>query len=200
MQASIDSAKRRFDIDITAEIQRIKKDMDVDTNKYPKFWGLIKRGFDRSNINNDLKCPMNSLAYIKTKTGRKTKDCIQMEDIMIPKPEEKIKRLRCRKVEELIERYQIKLLNADINQFEDDSYLLLRSDFDVLINDIRQVYISRNYQGLMFWLLDRVFYIEPSTKLKKNALKRITSNNKPLLMKVLYEVSPSVFLSCFKRG
>ena len=35
-QAAIDSAKRQFDIDITSEIKRIKKDLNVKENKYGK--------------------------------------------------------------------------------------------------------------------------------------------------------------------
>jgi hypothetical protein len=60
-QAAIDSAKRRFDIDITEEIKRIKKDMDIKEHRYPSFWSIIKRDFNKKNINKDLICPMNYL-------------------------------------------------------------------------------------------------------------------------------------------
>ena len=40
-QASIDSSKRRFDINIPAEIKLIKKQMDVKKNKYPMFWSVL---------------------------------------------------------------------------------------------------------------------------------------------------------------
>ena len=53
-QAAIDSSKRRFDIDIPSEIKRIKKQMDVQTNKYPLFWSVIRSGFNKNNINTIL--------------------------------------------------------------------------------------------------------------------------------------------------
>ena len=53
-QIAIDNAKRRFDIDVGAEIQRIKRDMDITTNKYPIFWRLIKKDFDMNRVNFEL--------------------------------------------------------------------------------------------------------------------------------------------------
>jgi uncharacterized protein YijF (DUF1287 family) len=41
-QIAIDSAKRLFDVDVSDEIRRIKKDMDVKHNKYPDFWKIIQ--------------------------------------------------------------------------------------------------------------------------------------------------------------
>ena len=46
-QVAIDSAKRSFDIDINKEIDRIKKDMNIKEHKYPKFWILIRRDFNK---------------------------------------------------------------------------------------------------------------------------------------------------------
>lgn len=46
-QVAIDSAKRSFDIDINKEIDRIKKDMNIKEHKYPKFWTLIRRDFNK---------------------------------------------------------------------------------------------------------------------------------------------------------
>ena len=57
-QVAIDNAKRRFDIELTDEIKRIKNDMDIEKNKYPSFWRIIKHGFKKKNINPD--CFMNS--------------------------------------------------------------------------------------------------------------------------------------------
>ena len=79
-QIAIDNAKRSFDINIPDEIRRIKKDMDIKEHKYPAFWTLIRRDFDKkyederkrcrrtgepfnpkinSKINKNLVCPMN---------------------------------------------------------------------------------------------------------------------------------------------
>ena len=60
-QVAIDNAKRRFDIDLSDEIRRIKNDMDIKENMYPSFWMIIKRGFNEKYINKNLKCPMNYL-------------------------------------------------------------------------------------------------------------------------------------------
>ena len=65
MQAAIDSAKRRFDLNISEEIHRIKKNMDLQTHGYPAFWLSIKNDFSKNNINYDLKCPMNYLYNLK---------------------------------------------------------------------------------------------------------------------------------------
>ncbi len=46
-QVAIDNSKRRFDIDLGEEIKRIKKDMDISTHKYPRFWSIIKHGFNK---------------------------------------------------------------------------------------------------------------------------------------------------------
>ena len=60
-QIAIDSAKRRFAIDITGEIERIKKDINVKKNGYPLFWSIIRNGFNSRTINPSLICPMNYL-------------------------------------------------------------------------------------------------------------------------------------------
>lgn len=42
-QVAIDNAKRSFDIDLTKEIIRIRKDLDIEVNGYPKFWYFLQR-------------------------------------------------------------------------------------------------------------------------------------------------------------
>ena len=79
-----------------------------------------------------------------------------------------------------------------------EEYLLLRNDFDELINDIRQTYISRNYLSLMSWLINRAFCITADVKRNASTLKSNTSSNKSILMKTLYELNKDVFLQCFK--
>ncbi len=108
------------------------------------------------------------------------------------------KRRKSRKVEELIQNYSLDLYNYNISDDDDDStYLLLRNDFDNLISDIRQVYISRNYLGLMSWLIDRAFCITTGAKRKSNVAENTTNNNKSLLLKTLFDINKDAFLQCF---
>ena len=49
------------------------------------------------------------------------------------------------------------------------------NDFEELINDIKSIYISNNYLGLMSWLIDRAFCITPSIKQNKCQIKNNTN-------------------------
>ena len=197
-QVAIDNAKRRFDIDLTQEIKNIKTDMDMQTNKYPSFWRIIKRGFKKKNINDSLKCPMNYLYNLDIEKFRNNCSTLPMSYFFIQHPLEKDKK-QCRKVEELISNYSLGLLS---HQIDDDSdyteHLLLRSDFDSLIKNIGQTYISQNYAGLMSWLLNRAFVITPRMAEKVPKTNSNLKKNKPLLIKILYQVSRKSFLSCFE--
>jgi len=51
----------------------------------------------------------------------------------------------------------------------------------------------------MSWLINRAFKITPKLVEKTTKIKSKTSKNKPLLMKILYQVSPRSFLNCFKE-
>ena len=83
---------------------------------------------------------------------------------------------------------------------EEDNYLLLRADFDDLIEDISKVYISKNYLGLMSWLIDRAFIITSGAKTNKDRSLTTINNNKAILIKVLYQVNPVAFLQCFSKN
>ena len=197
-QVAIDNTKRRFDIDLTQEIKNIKTDMNMQTNKYPSFWRIIKRGFKKKNINDSLKCPMNYLYNLDIEKFRNNCSTLPMSYFFIQHPLEKDKK-QCRKVEELISNYSLGLLS---HQIDDDSdyteHLLLRSDFDSLIKNIGQTYISQNYAGLMSWLLNRAFVITPRMAEKVPKTNSNLKKNKPLLIKILYQVSRKSFLSCFE--
>lgn len=195
-QVAIDNAKRKFDIKIDKEIKRIKNDMDIKTNKYPNFWRVIKHGFKRSNINDDLKCPMNYLCNLELNKFRHSSSSIPMSDFFIKHSLEKDKK-QCKKVEELISKYSLKVYE---NKFDTSTdYLLLRSDFDSLINDIQKTYLSSNYTGLISWLIDRAFIITPEIKYNSNRLKTTINTNRALLLKILYDVNKKSFLKCFKK-
>ena len=198
-QVAIDNAKRRFDIDLTQEIKNIKIDMDISTNKYPSFWRIIKKGFNKKNINESLKCPMNYLYNLDIEKFRNNCSTIPMSYYFIQHPLEKDKK-QCRKVEELISNYSLGLLECQLDDTDYANHLLLRSDFDSLIKAIGQTYISTNYAGLMSWLLNRAFVITPRMAEKVPKTNSNLKKNKPLLIKILYQVSKKSFLSCFKNN
>lgn len=200
-QVSIDSCKRRFDVNLTDEIKRIKKDMDIKIHKYPSFWRIIKKNFNKEKINKDLICPMNFLYDMKFKEYKQHSSTLPMSDFFI-KHELDVNRRTCKKVEELINNYSLQLYEYNTKGIYDcdaeNDYLLLRSDFEDLVNNIRSINISGNYTGLMSWLIDRAFIITPDVN-RNRMLKTNLNSNKSLLMKVLYEVNPKCFLKCFQQ-
>lgn len=199
-QVAIDNAKRRFDIDLPQEIQRIKNDMDIKTHQYPKFWLIIKRGFSKAHINNDLKCPMNYLYDLELNKFRNSSPTIPMREFFIRHVLEKDKK-QCRKVEDVISKYSLGLLEIQKgDENSDENILLLRSDFNELINDIQKIYISSNYSGLFSWLIDRAFMISPKVYAKSKEIKSTINKNRSILLKVLYTINPKSFLNCFKSG
>ena len=81
-----------------------------------------------------------------------------------------------------------------------DMDLLLREDFEDLLTDIKQTYISKTYIGLMSWLIDRAFLITKETKVNKNLINRKTNENKSLLLKVLYDINSNNVLKIFSKN
>ena len=80
-----------------------------------------------------------------------------------------------------------------------DNSLLLRDDFDNLIEDIKRVYISKTYIGLMSWLIDRAFLISQQVKNHNHLSERKTNENKALLLKVLYDINAKNVLQIFSK-
>lgn len=195
-QVAIDNAKRRFDIELTDEIKRIKNDMDIEKNKYPSFWKIIKHGFKKKNINPDLKCPMNYLCDLELNKFRNTTTTLPMSNFFVKHKLEEDRR-KCKKVEELISKYSLELFYYNTDNTDD--HLLLRSDFSELIQDIQQIYISSNYIGLMSNLIDRAFIISSDMKRNITRLKTNIGANKSLLLKILYDINSTSFLKCFKN-
>ena len=113
-------------------------------------------------------------------------------------------RKQSRKVEEWIEKYSIRYYASIREEYiytgeYDKEFLLIRSDFDELINDIRQIRLSTNYRDLVCYLINRGFLLSTAVKNNSAKLSRKTDKNRSILLKVLYEVNPKLFLSCFKR-
>ena len=197
MQVAIDNAKRRFDIDLTREIDLIKKDMDIKTNGYPAFWGIVKKGFNKQRVNSELICPMNYVFDIKTKDTRKRIGTLPMSEFFV-KHEMDEHRRKCKKVEELIQKYSLELFNYNTDDdCDDEKYLLLRQDFDNLISDIQSTYISKNYLGLMSWLINRAFSIGAGVRRNDDSIMSTINTNKEILLKTLYTVNPDALLKCF---
>lgn len=192
-QVSIDSAKRRYDINISDEIKRIKKDMDIDQYGYPIFWSHIRKGFDDNKINIKLVCPMNELSCIKFKKAPIKKGVLPIS-YFLQSYTLKESRRTSRKVEKLIEKYSLELLNSYMS--DDDEYFLLRNDFDEMIDDIRKIYISKEYLGLMNWLVVRAFRLTPQAYQSFSK----THKNKAILLKTLYSVNPNSLLQVFSRN
>ena len=192
-QVSIDSAKRRYDIDIANEIRRIKRDMNIQEYGYPKFWLNIRSGFNKDKINYDLSCPMNELSNVRFKGVSVRKGVLPISHFL-NKYEIKGSRRGSRKVEKIIEKYSLELLASQFS--DEDEYLLLRSDFDDMIEDIKRVYISKQYLSLMSWLIQRAFLLTPQAYNSHSQ----THRNKSILLKTLYEVNPSCLLQVFSKN
>ena len=77
------------------------------------------------------------------------------------------------------------------------NYLLLKNNFNDLIEDIKKIYISKNYLGLMSWLINRAFNIGSGVRGNKEISRSKINNNKAILIKTLYEINPESLLKCF---
>lgn len=201
-QVAIDNAKRRFDVDLAQEIKRIKKDMNLQEYKYPKFWASVKRDFNKKNINYDLNCPMNYLSNLKIPEFKPKDSTLKMSHFFV-KYEVEENRRRCKKVEELIQKHSIDLFNYNTKNDSDDEYdeyLLLQDGFDDLILDIKNIYISNNYVGLFSWLINRAFCITHGAKRNYSVNQSVLENNKALLIKTLYDVNPNNLLKVFSKN
>ena len=202
-QASIDSAKRRFDIDIGKEIKRIKADMDMSTYGYPVFWKIIKKGFNDKYVNESLWCPMNDLYNLEIPKFRDTESTLPMSHFFnkFELSKNDIRR-KSMKVEALITEYSLSIYDAIDTQHSDETgqYLLIRQDFDELIRAIQQINISHNYLGLFAWLVDRAFLITTGQIRKQNVTLSTTNKNKSILMKTLYGVNSQNLLKVFSKN
>ena len=214
-QCAIDNAKRTFDVDLVGEIERIKNDMNLDKNGYPLFWKQVKdkkckigdKRFNVQKINKELKCPMNYLMELKFENFRSSESTLPME-YFFNKFELKEDRRKSRRVEELIEQYSLDLYNNIVSEdaeygdfgYSNSDYNMLECNFESLIEDIKGVYISKDYIGLMSWLIDRAFLITCGLKRNKNLVLSNVNKNKSLLLKVLYDINSKNLLKIFSKN
>jgi len=165
----------------------------------------LEKQYDKKNrINKELKCPMNNLFDVDIKKYKSEDNTLSMDKFFIKfKINSNERRRKSKKVEELIQKYSFKLYNFNTDDDMDDdnieNYLLLRSDFEEMIDDIRKLYISNNYLGLFSWLLDRGFMITPNIQSNNNNIKTNIDANKSILLKTLYDINPKVLLQCFSK-
>lgn len=202
-QVAIDSAKRTFEVDVTNEIKRLKTDINVKENGYPPFWAVIRKGFDPKKINHRLHSPMSYLCTLQSSKIRSKESTLPLSEFFVPHKLD-MSRKMSKKVEDWIEKYINEAIVYSIaySGNEDgvpvDDSLLLRSDFEELISDLRALSISKKYAGLFSWLLNRAFVLTPGAKGQMHSIDSQTSKNRSMLLKVLYELNPDVLLSCFK--
>lgn len=207
-QVAIDNAKRQFDIDLNYEIDLIEKDMNIKKNGYPKFWKHIKdkkckvgqKKFNKEKINNMLQCPMNYLFDLRFIDSRSNEETLPMSYFFQKFELEGNNRIKSKKVEELIQKYSLDLYKTNQeDDDENDDYILMKNDFEEMIEDISKMYISKNYIGLMSWLIDRAFCISIDVK-RNGMLNSRTNNNKSILLKVLYDINSQNILKIFGKN
>ena len=195
-QAAIDNAKRTYDIDLNSEIKRIKRELNTKTNGYPRFWLYVNYAINKNKINNKLQCPMNVLFDYKPPKIRSSESTLPMSHFYNRYKLQETRR-KSKKVEAFIEDYGLKL-NQYVTGVTDDE-LVLRDDFDNMIESIKRVYVSKDYLGLFSWLIDRAFHPVTSPSEKHKGIGAKTEKNKALLLKTLYTINPTNLLKIFEK-
>ena len=157
--------------------------------------------FKPDKINFELKCPMNCVREISVKKDEHDwGESIPFTELLVPHGlGNNDRRRKSRKVESLIEKYglKVKSLNAiEENYDEEEEWLICQEEFEELIYDIREAGLSHNYTGLMYWLICRSF---TTAYVKQPRLQTQLNKNRPVLLRVLYEVNPKAFLECFEK-
>lgn len=199
-QCSIDGTKRAYAVSVSDEVKRIKDEINLKGVGYPLFWGDIRKDYDKNRINKNLKCPMNSVHSLTLDRAEFKNDTIPIGDFFIRCENTETKK-KSKKIEELIEKYGLETMNNKKRKEKDPSdYLLLRSDYEDLLEDIRRISLPNKYIGLMSWLINRCFMITPSMVQNRNRIQSKLNKNRPLLLKVLYDLNPNLLLKCFKEG
>lgn len=209
-QAAIDSAKRMFATNISKEIELIQRKIDIQENGLPKFWvyykGTRKRNKEapvsrhavledvRTNVS--LDCPMNYLYDFKFPRQSRPGEVIPNRRFFVNYPID-VSRKTGRKIERLIEEYSAKVTSCTIKD-DREGYGLLEKSFDELLEKINGLHIPKDCIGLMAWLLNRALYITEGAKKSKTTTSSVTSQRRPLLMKVLYNLNKDCFLRCFQ--
>lgn len=209
-QVAIDSAKRLFEVDVNAEIARIKNEINVKGNGFPAYWKIIATNTRKrkelngskidSKINHELRCPMNHVFRLSVDKERPSTPTLPIKDFYV-QYEMDMNRKVSKRIENMISKFSMDLYNYNTDDEEDDdNYLLLREDFDELVESIRESSISSKYMGLFSWLINRAFMITPGVKQRKDIMQTTINKNKSILLKVLFEANPEALLKCFSAN
>lgn len=140
---------------------------------------------------------MNAVHALTIGKSNYKNDTIPIGEYYINHPNSETQK-RSKAIEGLIEKYSIKLFNC--KKKNDEDYLLLRSDYEDMLEDIRKISLPDKYIGLMSWLINRCFMITPSIISNRGKIQSRLSKNRPLLLKILYDLNPNLLLKCFKKG
>lgn len=157
-----------------------------------------------SNVNDDLICPMNYLCDIEIPKFHDSDSTLPMSTFFV-KYEMSTSggaRAKNKLVEEFIQRYSLDIYNYNVNYTSDskEEYLLNKSNFEELVEELSKLRISKNYLGLYSWLIDRAFLIGAGSKRNSKTSTSNMNKNKSLLLKVLYQINPTALLSCFSKN
>lgn len=214
LQVSIDSAKRAFDVDVGAEIKRLKKELNVEEIGYPLFWFMLKRKnrFAKTktddtpekrkkmkNLNKSLVCPMNHVCEMSFFPERRFKEQTFPMDYFFNHYPVKSERRASKKLETFIEKYCADLTYKIDGQEEMDDKNEEKV-FEEMLEELKQCYIPDYAIGVVSNLLDRAFQISPKMKASQGKLKSNLWRNKPLLFKILYTINKSCLLNCLNKN
>lgn len=200
-QCSIDGTKRSYSVSVASEVKRYKTEIDIKKNGYPAFWHDIRRDCNKNLINYNLQCPMNTVHSLTVGKAKFKNDTIPINEFFINHENTETQK-KSKVIENLIEKYNLEIIESqkDKRQNKDVDYLLLRSDYEDLLEDIKRISLPNKYVGLMSWLINRCFMMTPGTMRNKDKIQSRLSKNRPLLLKILYDLNPKMFLKCFKKG
>lgn len=145
---------------------------------------------------------MNAVHSLTVGRSEYKNDVIPISDFFIKHDNCETQR-KSKAIEKLIEKYNLKVIEYQKderkNKEKDQSdYLLLRSDYEDMLEEIRRISMPNKYIGLMSWLINRCFAMTPDITRNRDKIQSKLSKNRPLLLKILYDLNPKMFLKCFK--
>ena len=194
-QCSIDGTKRAYAVTVADEVKFYKDQINIKKNGYPAFWRDIRKDCNKNLINYNLQCPMNSVHSLTVGKANYKNNTIPIKEFFVGYENEESQK-KSKAVEKLIEDYSLEIYKSK----DETDYLLLRSDYEDLIESIRHISLPNKYVGLMSWLINRCFMITPNMVSNKNKIMSKLHKNRPLLLKILYDLNPEMLLKCFKKG
>ena len=83
---------------------------------------------------------------------------------------------------------------------DSEQFILEKENFDSMINDLKQIYLSKNYLGLMSWLINRAFIITPNIKNNMKLMQSQIDFNKAILLKTLYNINSKMLINIFSKN